>query len=160
VVKKAAGAGNAELWGGLAWLAFALWVAWQGYALGLGELREPGSGFAIFWAGVIAAGLALVVIFGGIAAGGASVASLWAGTRWPKVVLVMALLLVFGLFFEWIGFIPAALVLLLVLMRFIDPVRWWQAIPVAFGSVLGVWYAIVKLLQIQLPAGLLAPWLG
>jgi putative tricarboxylic transport membrane protein len=159
-VKRASRLGNAELWGGLAWLAFSLWVAWQGYALGLGELREPGSGFAIFWAGAIAAGLALVVVAGSIAKGGDPVASLWAGTRWPKVVLVMALLLVFGFFFERIGFIPAALVLLVVLMRFVDPVRWWQAVPVAFGSVLGVWYVIVKLLQIQLPAGLLAPWLG
>jgi putative tricarboxylic transport membrane protein len=152
--------GNAELWGGLAWLAFALWIAWQGYEIGLGQLSDPGSGFAIFWAGVIAAGLALVVIAGAVGAGGKSLASLWAGTRWLKVLLVMALLLVFGFFFERIGFIPCALALLLVLMRFVDPVPWWQAIPVAFGAVLGVWYVIVKLLKIQLPAGLLAPWLG
>jgi putative tricarboxylic transport membrane protein len=152
--------GNAEFWGGLAWLAFGLWVAWQGYRMGLGELREPGSGFAIFWSGVIAAALSLIVMAGAVAVGGPAVPSLWAGTRWGKVMLVMALLLVFGFFFERIGFILCALVLLLVLMRFIDPVPWWQALVVGFGSVLGVWYALAKLLRIQLPAGLLAPWLG
>jgi putative tricarboxylic transport membrane protein len=158
--KGTPGYGNAELWGGLAWLAFGLWVAWEGYTLGLGELHEPGSGFAIFWAGLIASGLALAIIAGAAAGAGRSVASLWAGTRWPKVMLVTALLLVFGFFFERIGFILSALVLLLVLMRFIDPVPWRQAVPVAFGAVFVVWYAIVKLLKIQLPAGLLAPWLG
>jgi putative tricarboxylic transport membrane protein len=158
--KAAAALASHELWGGVAGVVFGLWVAWEGFTLGLGELREPGAGFAIFWAGVIAAGLSLTIVAGALANGGPSVASLWRETRWQKVLLVMALLLVFGFFFERIGFIPCALALLLVLMRFIDPVPWWQALAVAFGSVLGVWYVLSKFLKIQLPAGLLAPLLG
>lgn len=154
------GLGNAELWGGIAWIAFGLFITWEGWNQGLGELHEPGSGFAVFWCGAIMTGLAASIIAGAIAQGGASIRSLWAETRWQKVLLVMALLLVFGFFFEQIGFIPCALILLLVLMRFIDPVPWWQAIVVSFGAVAGVWLLLSKVLKIQLPAGVLAPWLG
>ena len=157
---KTRGLGNAEFWGGLFWLAFGLFIAWQGWRMGLGVLHEPGSGFAIFWCGVIAAGLALSVIVGAISEGGPSLAALWAETRWQKVLLVTGILLVFGFFFEQLGFIPCSLVLLLVLMRFIDPVPWWQAIVVSFGAVLGIWFLLAKFLKIQLPAGVLATWLG
>ncbi len=154
------GVGNADLWGGLVWLAIGSFVTWQGYSHGLGVLSEPGSGFAVFWCGVIWTGLAATIVGNAIAQGGPRLSSLWAGTRWQKVLLVMAILLVFGFFFERVGFIPSGLILLLVLMRFIDPVPWWQAIAVAFGSVIGCWYVLTKLLLIQLPAGLLSNWLG
>jgi putative tricarboxylic transport membrane protein len=154
------GLGSAELWGGLAWLALGLFVTWQGWNQGLGELHEPGSGFAVFWCGLIIVGLAATIVAGAVAKEGPTLKSLWAETRWPKVLLVMSLLLVFGFFFEQIGFIPASLILLLVLMRFIDPVPWWQAITVSVGAVIGVWLMLSKLLMIQLPAGVLAPWLG
>jgi putative tricarboxylic transport membrane protein len=154
------GLANAELWGGIAWLAFGLFITWEGWKQGLGELHEPGSGFAVFWCGVIMTGLAASIIASAIAQGGPTLASLWAGTRWPKVLLVMGLLLVFGFFFEQIGFVVCSVVLLFVLMRFIDPVPWWQAIVVSFGAAIGVWALLSKVLKIQLPAGVLAPWLG
>lgn len=157
---KTRGLANADLIGGLFWLALAGWVTWQGWRQGLGELKEPGSGFAVFWCGIIATGLALSIVVSALFSGGPTLGALWAGTRWQKVLLVMAILLVFGFFFERIGFIPSGVLLLLVLMRFIDPVPWWQAILFSFGSVAGCWYVLTKLLKIQLPAGLLTPWLG
>lgn len=158
--KKTRGLANADLWGGLFWLALGIFVTWQGWTLGLGKTSEPGSGFAVFWCGVIAIGLSASVIATALAEGGPPVSSLWAETRWAKVLLVIGLLLVFGAFFEQIGFIPCSLILLFVLMRFVDPVPWWQAIVVSFGAVVGIWFVLVKLLKIQMPAGLLAPWLG
>lgn len=157
---KTRGVANADLWGGLFWLAFGAFVAWHGWKLGLGSAQEPGSGFAIFWCGVIAVGLATSIVVGAIADGGPRLSSLWAETRWGKVLLVTAILLVFGAFFEQIGFIPCSIILLLVLMRLVDPVPWWQAISVSFGAVIGMWFVLVKLLKIQMPSGVLAPWIG
>ncbi len=74
--------------------------------------------------------------------------------------MIIELLLVFGFLFEKIGFVICSLVLLLVLMRFVDPVPWPTALIVAFGGTFGIWYAMNKLLLIQLPNGLLEPWLG
>ncbi len=53
---------NAQLWGGLVWLAFGAFIACHGYELGLGVAREPGSGFAIFWLGLFTAAFALSII--------------------------------------------------------------------------------------------------
>ncbi len=148
------------MWGGLAWLAFGIFIAFQGYDLGLGEPREPGSGFAIFWLGLLTTAFAASIVFSAIKSGSEDIASLWRGTRWQKVFLIIALLLVFGFLFEKIGFVICSLVLLLVLMRFVDPVPWPTALIVAFGGTFGIWYAMNKLLLIQLPNGLLEPWLG
>lgn len=148
------------MWGGLVWLAFGLFIAYQGYELGLGQTREPGSGFAIFWLGLMATGFSLSIIFSALKDGSEDLASLWHGTRWGKVLLIIVLLLAFGYFFDWIGFVLCSLTLLLVLMRFVDPVPWPTALAVAFIGTFGVWYALNKLLLIQLPNGLLAPWLG
>ena len=151
---------NSEFWGGLVWLAFAVAVSIAGWRLGLGRTTDPGSGFAIFWIGLIACALSLVVIGQAIMRGGPDIASLWSGTRWPKLVLVTAVLLVFGAFFERVGFIPSALVLLLVLMRLVDLVRWRVALPVALGATFGVWAVLSKWLKIKLPAGILESLLG
>lgn len=151
---------NAQMWGGLFWLAFGIFIAFQGYDLGLGQTHEPGSGFAVFWVGLITAGLAASVVVGAIKNGSEDFASLWQGTRWVKVGLIIVLLLVFGFLFERIGFVFCSLVLLLVLMRFVDPVPWPTALITSVGGTFGIWYVMNKLLLIQLPNGWLSPWLG
>jgi putative tricarboxylic transport membrane protein len=148
------------MWGGLFWLAFGLFIAFQGYELGLGEAREPGSGFAIFGIGLMTAAFAASVILSAIKNGSEDILSLWQGTRWAKVLMIIVLLLIFGFLFERIGFVICSLVLLLVLMRFVDPVPWPTALIVAFGGTFGIWYVMNKLLLIQLPNGWLSPWLG
>ncbi len=115
---------NAQMWGGLFWFAIAAYVTWAGRDLGLGKLSEPGSGFALFWIGVIMCALSLSVIVQAVLRGGETLASYWTGTRWPKVLLVVVLLLVFGFYFERLGFVICALGLLLVLMRDVDPLTW------------------------------------
>jgi putative tricarboxylic transport membrane protein len=151
---------RAELWGGLFWLAIGAYVAWAGYDLGLGTLHEPGSGFALFGIGLIMAALSLGVIGPSLVTPSASLSSLWTGTRWPRVLLVIALLLAFGFSFETIGFIPGTVVLLLALMLFVDPVGWPKAWGVAVIAPLVVWFVMTKGLKVQLPAGLLSGWLG
>jgi putative tricarboxylic transport membrane protein len=148
------------MWGGLFWLVLGIFVAFQGYELGLGQTREPGSGFAIFWLGLLTAAFAVSIVFSAIKNGSEDIASLWRETRWGKVMLIIALLLVFGYLFDTIGFVVCSLALLLVLMRVVDPVPWPTALLVSFGATFGIWYVMNKLLLIQLPNGWLSPWLG
>jgi putative tricarboxylic transport membrane protein len=151
---------NSDLWGGLFWLAVGAYIIFAGRDMGLGGLHEPGAGFAFYWVGILMCGLAASVIGQAIVSGGPTLASLWAGTRWAKVLGVVALLLVYGVAFEPIGFIVCTVAMLLVLMWFVDPVRWWVAILVAGFATGGVWLALTKWLKIQLPAGVLAGYLG
>ena len=151
---------NSELWGGLFWLAIGAFVIWAGRDMGLGRLHEPGSGFAFYWIGILMCALSLGVIGQALVSGGPALSSLWAGTRWRKVLAVTGLLLGYGVGFEAIGFIPCTLALLLVLMWFVDPVDWWLAPIIAVVATFGVWAAMTKWLKIQLPAGVLAGILG
>lgn len=115
---------NAQLWGGLFWLAIAAYVTWSGKDLGLGKLSEPGSGFALFWIGLIMCALSASVIVQAVFKGSETLSSYWEGTRWPKILMVVILLLVFGFYFERLGFVICAIGLLLVLMRDVDPLTW------------------------------------
>jgi putative tricarboxylic transport membrane protein len=146
---------NSEIWGGLFWLAVGAFVIGAGRDMGLGRLNDPGTGFAFFWIGVVMCGLAAGVIAQALLSGGPTVGSLWAGTRWGKVLVVVGLLLVYAFAFQRVGFIPCTLALLLVLMWFVDPVRWWLALLVAGVATFGVWAVLTKWLRIQLPAGIL-----
>jgi putative tricarboxylic transport membrane protein len=146
---------NSELWGGLFWLAIGTFVVWAGRDMGLGRLNEPGTGFAFYWIGILMCALSLAVIGQALVSGGPTVASLWEGTRWRKVLVVVGLLLVYAVGFQAIGFIPCTLALLLVLMWFVDPVRWWLALIIALIAAFGVWAAVTKWLKIQLPSGIL-----
>lgn len=152
--------GNAQMWGALFWLAIALFVTWAGRDLGLGKLSEPGSGFALFWIGLIMTALSLFTLVQAVTKGSESLASLWKGTRWQKVLLIVVLLLVFGFFFERLGFVVCSLGLLLILMFFVDPVKPGLALVVSIGATFGVWYVLTKMLKIQMPNGILAPLLG
>ena len=151
---------NSELWGGLFWLAIGACVILAGHDMGLGRLNQPGPGFAFYWIGVLMSALSLGVIGQALLSGGPTLSSLWAGTRWGKVMVVIGLLLIYGVGFETIGFIPCTLALLLVLMWFVDPVRWWLAPIIAVAATFGVWATMTKWLKIQLPAGVLAGIIG
>ena len=147
---------NAQMWGGLFWLAIGAYVTWVGRDLGLGRIADPGSGFAFFWIGLIMCALSASVIVQALSRGSESIQSLWDETRWQKVLLVTVMLLVFGFLFEFLGFIVCALALLLILMFFIDPVEPKLALLVSIGSTFVVWAALTEALKIQLPAGILA----
>lgn len=147
---------NSEIWGGLFWMAIGAFVTWQGRDLGLGRLEEPGSGFAFFWIGLLMVTLGgFVTVQAALTGGGASLTTMWASARWGRILAIVAMLLVLGYFFERIGFIVLLLALLFVCMFFIDPVRWWIAIPVALVAVLGSWGLLTEVLKIQLPSGVL-----
>ena len=147
---------NSQMWGGLFWLAIAVFVTFQGRSLGLGTLNDPGSGFALFWIGLIMSGLSIAVIVTAITRGSETLASLWRGTRWEKVLIVTSLLVIFGFLFERLGFIVCSVALLLVLMLFIDPLPVHTAVLISVLSTFLVWTVMGEVLQIQMPAGILA----
>ncbi len=150
---------SAELWGGLFWLALSAFVLWSGKDLGLGHVHDPGSGFVLFYLGCIMAGLSLAVLTSAFRQPGDSIAALWAGTRWKRVSALVVMLIAYGALFEPVGFIVCSVVLLLMLMTLVDRVDLRAAVPLSLLVPFGVWYVITHALKVQLPPGVLAPWL-
>ena len=129
-------------------------MVFAGRDLGTGTLAAPGSGFLLFFAGLVMCGFSLAIVGGALRHQGPAIGSLWVDTRWPKVVLMVASLAVYAALLDIVGFLAATVPLMLVLLRGIDPVRWRTAVPIAVLSTLGVWWVLKRLLLIQLPAGI------
>jgi len=146
---------NTELWAGLFGLGISIFVVWSGYALKLGTINDPGSGYVMFYAGLLMILFSLIILYGATKDGGPTLLSLWKDVLWTKPLIVIVLLVAFALIFETVGFLASTVVLLVALLRAIEPVPWSRAIPIAVLVPLAFWYVLNKLLLIQLPAGVL-----
>src|SRR5438876_747731 len=104
---------NSEFLGGVFWLGIGAYVIHAGRDMGLGGLHEPGPGFAFYWVGILMCALAASVIGQALLVGGPTLASLWAGTRWGKVLAVVGLLLVDRVACDAVGLVDGRVVLLL-----------------------------------------------
>ena len=144
---------NAELWAGLFWLGLGAFVIWAGWDLGVGTRGAPGSGFLVFWGGLLMCGFAALIVIGSLKHGGPRLDSLWTGTRWPKVLLIVANLAAYAALLDVLGFLLATVPLLLILLRAVDPVRWRTAVPIALVATVGTWWVLKRALLIQLPSG-------
>jgi putative tricarboxylic transport membrane protein len=145
----------ADVLSALAWLVLGAGVTWAGWGLDLGTLRDPGSGFLLFWVGLVMVGLALGVLGGAVRArAGPGLAALWTGTRWPKVVGVLVALVAYAYALPWLGFLATTTLLLIVLFKAVEPQRWSVAIAGAVTSALVAWVVFRWWLGTQLPAGI------
>jgi putative tricarboxylic transport membrane protein len=145
---------NSELWGGLIGLALGIFVIRSGIKLKLGTINDPGSGYVLFYTGILMCLFALTIIVAAVTEGGPSFASCWEGARWTKPLAIIACLTAFSFALEPLGFLLSAIPLMLLLLRAIDPVRWPLAVPLAVLAPLGVWWVLKRALLIQLPSGI------
>lgn len=145
---------NSELWGGLIGLALGGFVIWSGLKLKLGTVNDPGSGFVLFYTGILMCLFAAAIIIAALTEGGPTFGSRWENTRWTKPAIVIALLTVFAFSLNTFGFLLSSIPLMVLLLRLIDPVRWQLAIPIALLVPIGMWWVLKRLLLIQLPSGI------
>ena len=83
---------NSELWGGLIGLALGIFVIWSGLKLKLGTINDPGSGYVLFYTGILMCLFAATIIVAAVTEGGPTFGSRWENTRWTKPLLVIACL--------------------------------------------------------------------
>ena len=145
---------NSELWGGLIGLALGAFVVWAGLKLKLGTINDPGSGYVLFYTGLLMCVFAATIIVAAVTEGGPTFGSRWKDARWTKPLLVIACLIVFSFALDKLGFLLSTIPLMVLLLRAIDPVRWSLTIPVAVLTPLGVWWVLKRMLLIQLPSGI------
>jgi putative tricarboxylic transport membrane protein len=145
---------NSELWSGLLALALSVFVTWAGIDLGMGVITDPGSGYVLFYTGLLMTVFSVTILYSAVTEGGPRFASLWEGAMWTKPIAIIVMLIIFTVLFERLGFLISTMLLLLATLRAIDPVRWTLAVPLAVLVPLGAWYILQKLLLIQLPSGM------
>ncbi|MBC7577952.1 MAG: tripartite tricarboxylate transporter TctB family protein [Tardiphaga sp.] len=145
---------NSELWTGLLGLALGAFVIWSGLKLKLGTINDPGSGYVLFYTGILMCLFAASISIAAVTEGGPTFGSRWDDARWTKPVVIIASLIAYSFALDQLGFLIATIPLMLLLLRAIDPVRWTLAIPLAILAPLGVWWVLKHALLIQLPSGI------
>ena len=145
---------NSEFWTGLIGLALGLFVIRSGLQLKLGSINDPGSGYVLFYTGILMCLFSLSITIAAVTEGGPTFGSRWEGARWSRPVVIISSLIVYAIALDQLGFLISTIPLMLLLLRAIDPVRWTLAVPLAVLAPLGVWWVLERALLIQLPSGI------
>lgn len=139
---------------------FGLYIAIEGYRLGMGTFRLPGVGFMIFWAGLILLVLSIILFSGTFFSKTEEKKKLWEGTQWPNGIKLTAAVLVCALILRWMGFFLSIFFFLLFLLKTIEPQRWQIALLISVISVALCYLVFVVFLDLSFPEGILAGILG
>jgi hypothetical protein len=142
----------------LVWIGFAGLVCYGGLKLGFGSFRQPHAGFMPFLSGLVLGLLALVDLLSGVVNHWKQEKmdkEIWANIHWGKLFLTLALLFIYTVLFNTLGFIIATIPLLFFLYRAMEPRPWWVVI-IASVITTGFFYLGFKVgLDSQLPRGFL-----
>ena len=142
----------------LFWLAFGLLCIYSSVLLGLGTLREPGTGFFPLMAGSFFTLLALIVFVRSLVPGRgfqARISSLWKEAIWHRPLAVGILMACYILALERLGFLLTSLVVLLIMLRGVERFPWWKAFLISIISSGSTFLLFRVLLKATLPTGLL-----
>ena len=141
----------------LFWLAVGLATLYGSVQLGLGTLREPGSGLFPFLAGVFISLVALIIFLKSLIQWRAVPLDLkahWTGVNWHRSLIICLLVLGFILFLEGLGFFVTSFLLLFLIFRYVERLSWGNSIIIPVLT-LGLTYLLFNvLLKSTLPKGI------
>jgi putative tricarboxylic transport membrane protein len=149
--------GKSDRVSGSFWFLFCLFIIWQSYKLGLGNLYQPGPGFLFFWTGIVVAIMALVVVAQSFRtqATEETVEAPTGKRTVAKVVSVLVALFIYAALMEYLGFFIVTLLLFIFLLAIVEKKKWWFAILVSVAVTLFAYLVFETALQSQLPKGIL-----
>jgi putative tricarboxylic transport membrane protein len=141
------------------WGALGIYIAYEGYKLDLGTLGNPKSGFFIFWAGVVLAGLSFILFlqtFSQKDKKKKEEQSLWEGIHWGRGVKLILALLIYALVFKPLGFVISTFLLLIFLFKGHEPQKWSVVLVLSIATIAVCYGVFGVLLEMQFPVGILA----
>lgn len=133
-------------------LAFAIGVGIEAYRLGIGTLGSPGAGLTpLLYAGILA--VLSIVLFVRTKDKSDDPAIV---TRWRSVIPILAVLLVYALTIEWLGYIVCTFIAMWLLLQ-LAGVRRINALVFAVAATALVHLVFVRWLLVPLPIGSIFP---
>ena len=80
-------------------------------------------------------------------------AEIWGGVRWIRWIAMVASLFFYVAVLEWLGFMLATFLLMLVLFRLLEPYRWTTVVLFSLLTMGSAYLFFVVLLDSRLPGG-------
>ena len=151
------GDGTAGLFGTF----FGIFIIIKSFSLDIGGFHQPGSGFFPLFGGILLSVLSLVLLFRSILVGFRTTGVMARGEKGgvgksPWVVVYAFIgFLIYALMFEWLGFILSTFLLVIFLLRILEPKK-WSIMLLTGATVASAAYIIFNvILKSGLPKGLL-----
>jgi putative tricarboxylic transport membrane protein len=136
------------------WIIFSGAVAVEAWRLGFGSFVRPGPGFVPFLAAVVMGGLAIVALFQSILERSAAAAErIFPHREILRILLMIAALIVYVLFWNSLGFVATTFLLLLFLYRVVEPLRWRTVFITTVLTLAATYFLFSTLLGARLPIG-------
>lgn len=128
----------------------------EGYRLSLGTLAAPGAGFVPFWTGLLltflSSALFIIALKAKWAQRGESVKF---ENRWPRVLIALMSMVIYGLSLKFIGFLICTFLLLLILLKGVEGRSWKSTVTISLICTVVSYIVFAKYLSVPLPRGMI-----
>jgi putative tricarboxylic transport membrane protein len=148
--------GRRNLLSGVVWLGVGLFFCAGALRYKLMHLGAYGPGFYPFIMGCVLVALSaglVILSYKTRNEDGAQAGSAPRGIR--KIILVLIAVFGYGAALPFAGFLLTTFLLLVILLRYIEPVRWTVVIGMALVTTLASYALFVRWLGVQMPRGIL-----
>jgi putative tricarboxylic transport membrane protein len=139
-------------------LILSIFICWQSLDHSLGSIHNPGPGFWPFWLGIILGAMSVVLFIKSslMKKNVKMVREIWVQEiRWGKVLAVLVALVIYSFSLEYIGFLTMTFLLMLFLLRFIEPQSWKAVFSWTLIGSAGAYLIFEIWLKLRLPKGFL-----
>ena len=129
-------------------------TAWSSIHLAMGKWGRPGPGFFPFGLAVVLILLSLVLIFRHWEKD-RTPAPFWPGRTWLRPLLGVAILVLYALSFDRMGFIVTTFLFLVIWMWIIERLGWRTILSISTGTTVALYLIFNLFLEVPLPQGFL-----
>jgi hypothetical protein len=147
---------HSDIYSSLFWLLAGIGTVAGSWYHGIGNLAKPGPGFLGLIAGALLSLLSIMLfILSFIKRAQEKTEDLWRNVEWSKPLLTVLLLVAYGIFLEYVGFLVATPLILLLLFRMRCPYSNVKIILLSVTAVLCSFLLFHSWLDVPLPLGIL-----
>ncbi len=140
----------------LIYAAFGLFIAFEGYRLELGTLRAPKPGFLVFWGGIALSILSLVLFIQTFLPQETEKITIRRkDLQLRKVLKLTVSLFFYAIVLRWLGFLLSTFLLLLYLLKGLEPQRWRVALILSIVTTFLCYLVFGVFLELRFPEGIL-----
>jgi putative tricarboxylic transport membrane protein len=132
-------------------LAFGAAAAFESARLPFGTIHNPGEGFFPWWASVTVVLLATILLIQGLNSRSTSARD--QSRRLAKVIVLLVILAAYTFLLDPLGYPICTFLLVLFMLRVLDPQRWRVALSIAVLAAAGSYVVFAVWLSVPLPRG-------
>jgi putative tricarboxylic transport membrane protein len=132
-------------------LAFGAAAAFESARLPFGTIHNPGEGFFPWWASVTVVLLATILLIQALNSRSTSARD--ESRRLAKVIVLLVILAAYTFLLDPLGYPICTFLLVLFMLRVLDPQRWRVALSIAVLAAAGSYVVFAVWLSVPLPRG-------